>query len=164
MDRDIGAGKAVFCEKPITTDIEGARALVKDCADNPLPVFVVFNRRFDDTHRRLKEHITSGDVGAPEVVVITSRDPNPPPPAYVAATPGGSFYDTMIHDFDLAVWLLGERPVSLYAAASSLVEEELNPHRDMDTAAVTMRTESGKLCQINVSRRSATDTISGSRS
>ena len=45
-------------------------------------------------------------------MVITSGDPNPPPPDYGAATAGGVFYDTMIHDFDLEVWLLGERPIS----------------------------------------------------
>ncbi len=69
-------------------------------------------------------------------------------------TPGGIFYDTMCHDFDTARWLLGEEPMEVYAVASSLLEEDLNPDRELDTAMALLRTASGKMCHINVSRRS----------
>lgn len=149
----LAAGKAVFCEKPVAVDVDDARALVAESAKYAQPTFIGFNRRFDPTHRRLKEHVLAGHVGTPEVVALTSRDPNPPPPDYVAATPGGLFYDTMIHDFDMALWLLDELPTEIYAVASNCIDASLNPHHDLDTAAVMMRTKSGKLCQINASRR-----------
>src|SRR5207249_12112707 len=45
---------------------------------------------------------------------ITSRDPAPPPLGYVRLS-GGLFRDVMIHDFDMARWLLGEEPVEVFA-------------------------------------------------
>ena len=111
--RSLSAGKAVFCEKPIAIDVGEARSLRDDCAQAESPVFVGFNRRFDLSLLRLKQHLLNGSVGEPEVVTITSRDPKPPPRDYMAISPGGVFYDTMIHDLDMAVWLLDEPPVEI---------------------------------------------------
>ena len=93
-----------------------------------------------------------GEIGAVELLTIISRDPAPPPPAYVA-TSGGLFRDMMIHDLDMARFLLGEEPVELHAAASCLVDPSIAAAGDVDTAVVTLRTASGKLCQISNSRR-----------
>jgi myo-inositol 2-dehydrogenase/D-chiro-inositol 1-dehydrogenase len=59
----------------------------------------------------------------------------------------------MIHDLDMARFLLGEEPVELFAAASCLVDPGIGDAGDVDTAVVTLRTASGKLCQISNSRR-----------
>src|SRR4029078_2780379 len=87
-----------------------------------------------------------------ELLTIISRDPAPPPPAYVAAS-GGLFRDMMIHDLDMARFLLEEAPGTLHAAASCLVDPSIAEAGDVDTAVVTLRTASGKLCQISNSRR-----------
>ena len=78
----------------------------------------------------------------------------PPPPAYVAVS-GGLFRDMMIHDLDMARFLLGEEPVSVVAQASNLVDPAIGAAGDVDTAVVTLRTASGRLCQISNSRRAA---------
>jgi myo-inositol 2-dehydrogenase/D-chiro-inositol 1-dehydrogenase len=68
---------------------------------------------------------------------------------------GGLFRDMMIHDLDMARFLLGEEPVELFATASCLVDPAIGAAGDVDSALVTMRTASGALCQISNSRRAS---------
>ena len=115
---------------------------------------VGFNRRFDPNFARLAEQLRGGRIGRLEVLSITSRDPAPPPLGYIRVS-GGLFRDMMIHDFDMARWLMGEEPVEVFAAASVLVDPAIGEAGDVDTAIVTLRTASGALCQISNSRRAA---------
>jgi myo-inositol 2-dehydrogenase/D-chiro-inositol 1-dehydrogenase len=146
------AGKAIFCEKPIDLD----SAQVERCGDllkaHPVPVQIGFNRRYDPGHRALREALLAGEIGRLEFVHITSRDSAPPPMPYLR-TSGGLFRDMTIHDFDMARFLLGEEPVTVSAMASVLVDPQIGRAGDVDTAAVTLRTASGVLCQIGNSRR-----------
>ncbi len=87
------------------------------------------------------------------MVVITSRDPEISPPEYVAQMPYGIFYDTMIHDFDIARWLTDEDPVEVFAKASVMLDAASNPHRDPDTAMVMLTMASGALVHVNSSFR-----------
>jgi myo-inositol 2-dehydrogenase/D-chiro-inositol 1-dehydrogenase len=111
-----------------------------------------FNRRFDPHFARLECQLRDGRIGRVELLSITSRDPSPPPIAYVRVS-GGLFRDMMIYDFDMARWLLGEEPVEIFAAASVLTDRAIGDAGDVDTAVVTLRTGSGALCQISNSRR-----------
>lgn len=146
------AGKAIFCEKPI--DLSSAR--IRDClavvAQHDVPFFIAFNRRFDPNFAALKAQIDAGAIGAVEMVTILSRDPGPPPIGYIE-TSGGLFRDMMIHDLDMARFLLGEDPVEVFAHASCLVDPAIAAAGDVDTAMVSLRTGTGKLCQISNSRR-----------
>jgi myo-inositol 2-dehydrogenase / D-chiro-inositol 1-dehydrogenase len=117
-----------------------------------VPLMVGFNRRFDPSFARLEREIRDGRLGRLELLTITSRDPAPPPIEYVRRS-GGLFRDMMIHDFDMARWLLGEEPVEVFAAASVLVDPAIGEAGDVDTAVVTLRTQSDALCQISNSRR-----------
>ena len=146
------AGKAIFCEKPIDLDlarVDRAAATVKQAG---VPILIAFNRRFDPTLGGLGEAVGRGEVGAVETVIITSRDPAPPPIDYITGS-GGLFLDMMIHDFDMAHWILGEVPDEVFARGSNLVDPEIGKAGDVDTAVVTLTTKSGKLCQISNSRR-----------
>lgn len=147
------AGKAIFCEKPVGIDMTDVEKLAGELGAYGRPIFIGFNRRFDDSHARLKAVIDSGAIGAVEAITITSRDPNPPPPDYMKATPGGIFYDTMIHDFDIARWLMGTEPTEVYATASRHLGPDLNPDGEIDAATATLKTASGLTCQISASRR-----------
>jgi myo-inositol 2-dehydrogenase/D-chiro-inositol 1-dehydrogenase len=146
------AGKAVFCEKPLDLDRRRAEACLAVVAECGVPLMLGFNRRFDPHFARLERQLRDGRVGRVELLAITSRDPCPPPIAYVRVS-GGLFRDMMIHDFDMARWLLGEEPVEIFAAASVLVDPAIGAAGDVDTAVVTLRTSSGALCQISNSRR-----------
>ena len=146
------AGKAIFCEKPI--DLSSARAAECQGAVEAAGVgfFTAFNRRFDPNFAHLQKQLSAGVIGAPEIVVITSRDPGPPPIGYIRQS-GGLFRDMMIHDLDMARFLLGEDPVEVFATGACLVDQAIAEAGDIDTAAVTLKTASGKVCLINNSRR-----------
>ena len=146
------AGKAIFCEKPIDLDVNRVRACLQVVADTGAKLMVGFNRRFDPNFIELRRQIDEGAIGAVEMVSITSRDPAPPGPDYIKRS-GGLFRDMTIHDFDMARFLLGEEPVSLFASASVLVDPAIAALGDFDSASVILTTASGKICQISNSRR-----------
>ncbi len=146
------AGKAVFCEKPIDLDIARVNAALEVVARHKTTLLVGFNRRYDPHFQALHAAIDGGRIGKVELVAITSRDPEPPPTDYIRIS-GGLFRDMMIHDFDMARWLLGEEPVEVFAAASCLVDRRISEAGDIDTALVTLKTAGGALCQISNSRR-----------
>jgi myo-inositol 2-dehydrogenase / D-chiro-inositol 1-dehydrogenase len=151
--RAVEAGKPVFCEKPLDLDLARANACVRAIEGRGVPVFVDFNRRFDPNHAALERALRAGEAGAVELVSITSRDPEPPPLGYLANSPGALFLETMVHDVDMARWLLGEEPVEVFAMASCLIEPAFRPLNEADTAVAVLRTASGRLCQINNSWR-----------
>lgn len=148
------AGRAIFCEKPIDLDAARVRACLAVVREAGVALMVGFNRRFDPSFAALHRRLASGEVGSLELLTIISRDPAPPPASYVAAS-GGLFRDMMIHDLDLARYLLDEEPVELFAAASCLVDPALGEAGDFDTASVTLKTASGRIAQISNSRRAA---------
>jgi myo-inositol 2-dehydrogenase/D-chiro-inositol 1-dehydrogenase len=146
------AGKAVFCEKPLDLDSARARRCV-DAADRAgIVLRLGFNRRYDPSFARLKRELAAGVIGPLATLTITSRDPAPPPIDYVRRS-GGLFRDMMIHDFDMARWLLAEEPVEVYARGACFVDPAIGAAGDVDTAAVLLTTASGRLCQISNSRR-----------
>jgi myo-inositol 2-dehydrogenase/D-chiro-inositol 1-dehydrogenase len=152
IEQAANAGRAVFCEKPIDLSADRVRTCLAVVRRTGVVLMVGFNRRFDPHFASLKHRLDTGEIGTLELLTVISRDPSPPPPAYVA-TSGGLFRDMMIHDFDMARFLLGEEPVEVSAAASCLVDPAIGAAGDVDTALVMLRTASGRLCQISNSRR-----------
>lgn len=148
------SGKAILCEKPIDLDLARTKACLQVVEETGTLLALGFNRRHDPNFRQIKQAMSEGKIGKTELVQITSRDPSPPPADYVARS-GGLFRDMMIHDLDMAQWLLGERPVEVFATASCLVDPAIGEAGDVDTALVTLKTASGKLAQISNSRRAA---------
>jgi myo-inositol 2-dehydrogenase/D-chiro-inositol 1-dehydrogenase len=146
------AGKAIFCEKPIDLSLKKVDECLRAVQSAGVPMFVGFNRRFDPSFSALKRRLDAGEIGAVEQVVISSRDPAPPPLAYVKVS-GGMFRDMTIHDFDMARWLLGEEPVEVFAMGECLVDRRIGAAGDIDSAMVLLRTASDRICHINNSRR-----------
>ncbi|MEP5728784.1 MAG: inositol 2-dehydrogenase [Sulfitobacter sp.] len=146
------AGKAIFCEKPVDLSVERILTCIDVVQSNNVPFLSAFNRRFDPNFALVQSRLAAGDIGNIEMVTIQSRDPNPPPVSYIKSS-GGIFRDMMIHDFDMARFLLGEEPVQVFAVGSSLVDPAIGKVGDVDTAATTLTTASGKICQITNSRR-----------
>lgn len=147
------AGKAVFCEKPLDQDLARVRAAEAELATIGGRVLLAFNRRFDPNFALLQQRLAAGDVGQLETLHIISHDPAPPPAHYIP-TSGGLFKDMVIHDFDMARWMLGEDVTQVFATASVLVDPAIGEAGDVDTAKTILRTASGKLCVISSSRRS----------
>jgi myo-inositol 2-dehydrogenase/D-chiro-inositol 1-dehydrogenase len=152
--RAASARKAIFCEKPVDLDLGRAREVQAAVATARVPCLIGFQRRYDPTFAALKRRLDAGEIGEVEILSITSRDPAPPPIAYIERS-GGIFKDQLIHDFDVCRWILGDEAQTVYAAASCLVDPAIARAGDADTTAVTIRTRKGRLCQINTSRRAA---------
>ncbi len=146
------AGKAVLCEKPVDLSLARARDCQKAVAGSGQPVMIGFNRRFDPGFGALKAALNAGEIGKAELLSITSFDPSPPPVSYIKVS-GGLFRDMMIHDFDMANFIMGEAPVSVVAAATSIVDPAIGAAGDVDTAVVTLTYADGRIAVIKNSRR-----------
>lgn len=146
------AGKAIMCEKPISMDlaeVDQALAAVKAAK---VPFMVGFNRRFDPSHAAVREAVATGRIGQVEIVRIASRDPEPPPMSYVAGS-GGLFLDMMVHDFDMAPFVVGSPVVQVFAQGAVRVDPGFAKEGDIDTAVVLMNHADGTLSTIDNSRR-----------
>ncbi|WP_159878774.1 inositol 2-dehydrogenase [Aquitalea denitrificans] len=152
--RAAARGKAIFCEKPVDLTLERARQCAAAVKEAGVACLIGFQRRYDPTFAAVKARIEAGEIGQPEVLVVTSRDPCAPPVDYIKRS-GGIFKDMLIHDFDICRWILADEAVSVQATASVLTDPAIGEAGDADTTAVTIRTRSGRLCQINTSRRAA---------
>jgi myo-inositol 2-dehydrogenase / D-chiro-inositol 1-dehydrogenase len=147
----VKAGKAVFCEKPIDVDFERARSCWREIAPHRPRLMMGFNRRFDPSFQALRERLQRGEIGRIELIIITSRDPAPPPLAYIRSS-GGLLRDMTIHDFDMARYLAGDIS-QVQAFGANLVDPKIAKLGDIDTCTVALRSKSGALLQINNSRR-----------
>ncbi|MCA2409114.1 inositol 2-dehydrogenase [Rhizobium leguminosarum bv. viciae 248] len=152
IERFARAGKAIFCEKPIDLDVARVKACIKVVEETGAKLMVGFNRRFDPHFMAVRKVIDEGKIGDVEMVTITSRDPGAPPVDYIKRS-GGIFRDMTIHDFDMARFLLGEEPVSVFATAAVLVDKAIGEAGDYDSVSVILQTKSGKQAVISNSRR-----------
>lgn len=154
MERAAGTGKAIFCEKPIDLDLERARRAGTAVRAAGVPFMIGFNRRFDASHRAVREAVAAGEVGKVEIVQLTSRGPQAPPIEYVKVS-GGQLGDQTVHFFDLLRWLVEDEPVEVYSLGAALVNPAIGEAGDVDTSLVALRMRKGALCQIDCSRRTA---------
>ncbi len=149
----VKAGKAIFCEKPIDLNIDKVNQCMQDIEGSNVPLQIGFNRRFDNSHAKAQQARVKKTIGELEMIIITSRDPEPPGLDYLNAA-GGFFRDTTIHDFDLSRFILGEDPiVQVSAFGENLFDENAKKAKDFDTAMFVLKSKAGVLIHINNSRR-----------
>lgn len=152
MLRAVEAGKAIFCEKPISLDFARVTAVADAVKKAGTPCMLGFQRRYDPNFRFVRERIVSGAAGKLEHVVMHTRDPSPPPIDYVKRS-GGMFRDQAIHDFDMARYLLGEEIRTVYAVGACLIDPRIGEAGDIDTAMITLTSDSGRFVQMVNCRR-----------
>ena len=146
------AGKHIFCEKPIALDPNTIRDALKVIDKSGVKLQVGFNRRFDPSFSAVRHQVISGVLGDPQIIRITSRDPDPPSPEYVAGS-GGMFLDMAIHDFDMARFLSGSEITEVHAYGAVLVDPEIGEAGDIDTAVISLKFANGALGIIENSRK-----------
>ncbi|HUB33270.1 MAG TPA: Gfo/Idh/MocA family oxidoreductase, partial [Bryobacteraceae bacterium] len=129
-------GKHIFCEKPIDLSLEKVRAANAEVARRGVQMMVGFNRRFDANFQKVRESVAKGAIGQPQILRITSRDPGPPPEAYIRAS-GGLFLDMTIHDFDMARYLMSSEVTEVFTRAAVMVDPVFERAGDWDTAVTT---------------------------
>ena len=154
----IKAGKHVFCEKPIDHDIAKIKEVIDALEGTNLKYQVGFNRRFDHNFESLQQAVAAGKVGKPEIIKITSRDPEPPSIDYVKVS-GGMFLDMTIHDFDMVRYLAGCDATEVYVQSANLVDPAIGEAGDVDTAVITLQMENGAIAVIAISNDSQSSTV-----
>ena len=146
------AGKAIFCEKPISLALDQVDRGLAAVDAAGVPLMIGFNRRFDASHRAVRDAVASGAVGDVHIARITSRDPAPPPIAYIQ-TSGGIFLDMTIHDFDMARYVTGSEIVAVTAKGAVRVDPAIGAAGDLDTVVIVLEHADGAITTIDNSRQ-----------
>lgn len=147
-----GAGKAIFCEKPIDLTMERTLRAIGAAERAGVPLQIGFQRRYDPAYERARALIEQGKVGKVELVTATSRDPEPASIEYLKGS-GGIFCDLAIHDFDIIRYLTGDEVASVFAYGAALADERIGEIGDADTTVAALRFHSGALGVLTSSRR-----------
>jgi len=146
------AGKAIFCEKPLSVDVEAGEGMKAAVAKHGVFFQLGFMRRFDRAYAAAKRKIEEGVIGTPVVFKSTSKDQFPPPVDYLRpANSGGLFIDMGIHDFDLARWYMGE-VTSVFSVGNSVAYPEIAQVGDVESGLSTLTFASGAIGMVNLSR------------
>lgn len=145
------AGKHIFCEKPIHTDLEKIKEALAAVEKAGVKLQVGFVRRFDHNHKMVRDTVASGRLGNPHIIKVTSRDPDHQPMEYIE-TSGGIFMDMTIHDFDMVRYLAGSEVTEVTAYGAALSGAGYDQYNDVDTAIIMMKFENGALGVIDNSR------------
>jgi len=147
------AGKHIFCEKPIDYNLSSIDKALQKVDRAGVKLQIGFQRRYDPNFIKVRTLSQQGTLGKLYILRITSRDPEPPPISYIKAS-GGLFLDMMIHDFDMARYLIGSEVEEIYTAAGAMVDPEIGKAGDVDTAMVTLKFRNGIISTIDCCRRS----------
>jgi len=145
------AGKAVFCEKPISVTLEEADRMLAVVKSGGIKFQVGYQRRFDNSYVRARQAMESGDLG--KLLLLKEHNRDPPGPisgwSTVPAKSGGIFLDTTSHDFDAVRWLSGSEVERVYAEGAALVYDDLRKNGDFDTTTVVMKLANGALAYVD---------------
>jgi myo-inositol 2-dehydrogenase/D-chiro-inositol 1-dehydrogenase len=151
IERCVRADKPVWCEKPVALTLEETRRVVEIVDASDVPVMIGFMRRFDPGYAAAKRKIAAGEVGRIERFRAVSCDFQPPPLTFVK-TSGGIFVDMLVHDFDMARFLVGEiEEVSAWGNVQ--IDPTYLDAGDVDTAVALLRFANGALGVLEGSRR-----------
>lgn len=146
------AGKDIFCEKPVGFNNKDIIDAFKTVTDQGVKFQVGFNRRFDKSFMRIVDCRNEGKIGRPQILKITSRDPEPPSYDYVAHS-GGIFMDMTIHDFDMARFISGNEVKTIFVSGNILIDDKISKYNDIDTAIINLKFSNGMLGVIDNSRQ-----------
>jgi len=146
------AGKHIFCEKPIDTDLRVIDEALAEVRKAGVKLQVGFNRRFDQNYRRVRQSILSGEIGQPHMLHIISRDPSPPTLDYIKNS-GGIWLDCAIHDMDMCRFLIGDEVEEVYTLGAVNILPEMAQYGDVDTSIISLKFKNGVIGTIDNSRR-----------
>ncbi|MBY8989165.1 MAG: inositol 2-dehydrogenase [Candidatus Lokiarchaeota archaeon] len=146
------AKKDIFCEKPIDTDLKRIKETLEIVKKEGVKLMIGFNRRFDRNFQRVREMVSSGQVGIPHIVKVTARDPAPPSIDYIK-TSGGMLFDMTIHDWDMARFQVGSEIEEVYTKGAVLINPEIGKAGDIDTVVLILKFENGAIGMVDNSRQ-----------
>jgi myo-inositol 2-dehydrogenase/D-chiro-inositol 1-dehydrogenase len=148
----LSANKAVFTEKPLALTVHDTKLCVEEAEKRKVPIYCGFQRRSDKHFRNLVAKLHSEENGKAELIRISSRDAPAHNSAQYLASSGGIFFDSLIHDFDIARWVIGEEPIEVYCVGTAFIPE-LRAAGDVDCVVCVLRFPSGQIVTIDNHRR-----------
>jgi len=104
----IAAGKHVFCEKPMATNVDDAQKVMNAAGESRAVFQVGHNRRFAPVYARLKQMLAEEAVPHSAHVKMNRGELINPEWVGDATVTGGFLYETTIHIFDMMRFLFGE--------------------------------------------------------
>ncbi|MVS05255.1 D-chiro-inositol-2-dehydrogenase IolG2 [Salmonella enterica subsp. enterica serovar Bovismorbificans] len=148
------AGKHIFCEKPLSMneDEQASMAVLRKVKEKGVTLQVAFNRRFDPQFQEVFELVRSGKIGRPQMIKITSRDPDLLPHDLIKRI-GGLIFEFTMHDFDMARFMMQDEVSEVYVKGNTLIDPSLKNIDDVDTLAVMLTFRNGGYALIDNSRR-----------
>ncbi|WP_024150293.1 D-chiro-inositol-2-dehydrogenase IolG2 [Salmonella enterica] len=148
------AGEHIFFEKTLSMneDEQASMAVLRKVKEKGVTLQVAFNRRFDPQFHEVFELVRSGKIGRPQMIKITSRDPDLLPHDLIKRI-GGLIFDFTMHDFDMARFMMQDEVSEVYVKGNTLIDPSLKNIDDVDTLAVMLTFRNGGYALIDNSRR-----------
>jgi myo-inositol 2-dehydrogenase/D-chiro-inositol 1-dehydrogenase len=144
-------GKHVFCEKPISLNLQESDECYEIAKAKGLFLLCAFQRRYDPNFMKVKDVVSKGGVGTLQKVRTVSRD-NPVPSIEYLKSSGGIYHDCLSHDIDLIRWVTGKEPVEVFSYATNFIDAIKNID-DFDNVDCILKFENGIIGNIDVSRK-----------
>ena len=107
-------GVHMLIEKPIAESLESADAIIEAARREDIKLLIGHVERFNSVVLKLKEVISSGELG--EILSISCRRVGPYPPRIKDV---GIIIDLAVHDIDVITYLYGKRAMSVYTIAGN---------------------------------------------
>jgi inositol 2-dehydrogenase len=140
------AGKAILCEKPLGTTLAGARAALESVAKAAVPLQIGFMRRYDPAYQAAFKRVQAGEIGQAVIFKSVGRDKEVPPlESYAAQLNGMVFYNSTIHDFDLARWLMHDEVAEVHAYTTVAIRPEVAQYGDVVASVVNLKYKGGAI-------------------
>jgi inositol 2-dehydrogenase len=140
------AGKDILCEKPIATDLDDAHAAIKEVARKGVRLQIGFMRRYDPAYAAAMKRVEAGEIGTPVLFKSVGRDKDEPSiAAYQSQINGMLFYNSTIHDFDLARWLMRDEVVEVQSYTTTAIRPEVAKYGDVVAAVVNLKYAHGAI-------------------
>jgi len=143
------AGKDILCEKPLGINLESAKEALQAVRDAGVRLQIGFMRRYDPAYAAAMKQIEAGEIGDPVVFKSVGRDKDMPPiGAYQSGINGMLFYNSTIHDFDLARWLTQDEVTEVHSFGTVAIRPELAAYGDVVASLVNLRFSRGAIGNI----------------
>jgi predicted dehydrogenase len=152
----VGAGKALFCEKPLAHNMDDTLKLARLIKEAGILCQMGFMSRYDPPYMEAEQMVKDGVIGKPVYYGGFSRDPFPPVPwACDLKKGGGLLSDVLVHDADRARFLMMDEVSRVYATEANLVADSEGVERFADNCTVNITFKSGALGNVHLSMNAA---------
>jgi|GEM_PF-3500609 predicted dehydrogenase len=147
VEKMASAGKHIFGDKPLTDNLADADSIIESVARHGIKLMVGHNYRFNPAILQAREALQNGDVGLPwaihsEWIIAAGKK--------VAGV--GELRNHGMYPLDALLYLVPNRPLSVYAVTGSFFFEEARTIGLEDLAFITMNLEHGVIASTSVGR------------